>query len=170
MKSLTKQNDIIIQKADKGNTIVILDKESYIEKMKELLGDTSKFERLEIPQSKHLNFVVDSQDKIKNILKSLYDKDSFTDILYKKILPVGCCPGTLYGQAKVQKPVINNGPSFRPIIDTLNTPPYKLAKFIVSILSPLAINEYTVKDSFVFAKEITKTDCNYVMASLDTGS
>ena len=103
MKSLTKQNDIIIQKADKGNTTVILDKESYIEKMKELLGDTSKLERFEVPQGKHFNFLVDSQDKIKNILKSLYDKDSFTDILYKKILPVGCCPGTLYGQAKVQK-------------------------------------------------------------------
>ena len=38
------------------------------------------------------------------------------------------------------------------------------------ILPPLAINEYTVKDSFVFAKEITKTDCNYVMVSLDVKS
>ena len=35
LKNLTKQKDIIIQKADKGNTVVILDKESYIEKMKE---------------------------------------------------------------------------------------------------------------------------------------
>ena len=38
------------------------------------------------------------------------------------------------------------------------------------ILSPLAINEYTFKDSFAFAKEITKTDCNYVMAILDVKS
>ena len=38
------------------------------------------------------------------------------------------------------------------------------------ILSPLAINEYTVKDSFAFAKEIAKTDYNYVMASLDVES
>ena len=35
------------------------------------------------------------------------------------------------------------------------------------ILPALAINKYTVKDSFAFAKEITKTDCNYVTASLD---
>ena len=47
---------------------------------------------------------------------------------------------------------------------------FKLAKFIGPILSPLAINEYTVKDSFAFAKEITKTDCNYVMTSLDVES
>ena len=44
---------------------------------------------------------------------------------------------------------------------------YKLAKFLLRILSALAINQYTVKDSFAFVKEITKTDCNYVTASLD---
>ena len=38
------------------------------------------------------------------------------------------------------------------------------------ILSPLAIIVYTVRDSFAFTKEITKTDFNYVMASLDVGS
>ena len=39
--------------------------------MKELFGDTCKFERLEIPPAKHFNFVINSQDKIKSILKSL---------------------------------------------------------------------------------------------------
>ena len=91
-------------------------------------------------------------------------------MLYKKILPVGCRPGILYGQAKVHKPVISNGPSFRPILEAINTLSYKLAKFLVPILSPLAINEYTVKDSFAFAKEVTKIDCNYVMASLGVES
>ena len=97
---LTKQKNIIMQKADKGNTVVILDKESYIEKMKELLSDTSKFECLEIPPDKYMDFVINSRDKIKNILKSLHDKEGFTDIkekLYKKVLPVGCRPGILYG-------------------------------------------------------------------------
>ena len=87
-------------------------------------------------------------------------------MLYTKISPVGCPLEILYGQTKVHKPVINNFPSIRPILDAIKTPSYKLAKFLVPILSPLAINEYTVKDSFAFAKETTKTDCNYVMASL----
>ena len=47
LRNLTKQRDIIIQKVDKGNTVVTLGKESYIDKMNELLNDTSKFERLE---------------------------------------------------------------------------------------------------------------------------
>ena len=71
--------------------------------MKELLGDTSKFECLEIPPHKHLNFVINSQDKTKNILKSLLDKESLTDMLCKKISPVGCHPGVLHGHAKVHK-------------------------------------------------------------------
>ena len=47
---------------------------------------------------------------------------------------------------------------------------HKSAKFLVPILSPLNINEYNIKDSFASAKEITRTDCNYVMANLDVES
>ena len=38
------------------------------------------------------------------------------------------------------------------------------------ILFPLAINGYTNKDSFAFAKEVTKADFNYVILSLDVES
>ena len=76
----------------------------------------------------------------------------------------------MHGEAKVKKPVTTICPSFRPILDAINTPSYKLAKFLRPILFPLTINEYTAKDSFTFAKEITKTDCNYVLASLDVKS
>ena len=41
-------------------------------------------------------------------------------MLHKKILPVGCGPGILYGQAKAYKPVINICPVFRPILDAVN--------------------------------------------------
>ena len=40
----------------------------------------------------------------------------------------------------------------------------------MTIFHPLTTNEYIVNNSFVFAKEITKTDCNHVMASLDVES
>ena len=94
VRNLTKQNNFIIQKAEKGNTEVILDKESYIEKMKELLSGTSKFKRLDILLDK-LSFVINYQDKIKNILKNFHDLKSLTDMLYKKTLPVGCHLGIL---------------------------------------------------------------------------
>ena len=107
------------------------------------------------------------QLKIKTVLKSLHDKVSLTE---KKISSFTCYLGILYGQGKVHKPVINNCPSFRPIVDAINTPSYKLANILTPILFPLPINEYTLKDSFEFAKEITKTYSNYVMDNLGVES
>lgn len=150
----TKQKDMIIQKAEKGNAVVILGKESYIEKMEELLSDTSNFERLEFTPEKNFNFIFNSQDKIKNLLKSPHDKESLSDMLCKEFCLLDAVPQFF----KIHKPVIKIWPPFRPILDAINTQSYKLAKFLAPNLSPLIINEYTVKDTFAFAEEITKTD------------
>ena len=83
---------------------------------------------------------------------------------------MGTRPGILYGQTKVHKTVINNIPQFRLIFSAINTLVYKLPKYLVPILSPLTVNDYTVKDSFTFAKEVTNFDRNLFMASLDVES
>ena len=41
---------------------------------------------------------------------------------------------------------------------------------MVPILSPLIVDDYTVKDSFTFAKEVINFDHNLFMASLDVES
>ena len=66
--------------------------------------------------------------------------------------------------------MINKIPQFRPILSAINTPVYKLAKYLVPILSLLTVNDYTVKDSFTFAKEVLNFDHNLFMASLDVES
>ena len=38
--------NIIIQKADKGNNVVIIDRNSYVNKMENLLSDTTKFVKI----------------------------------------------------------------------------------------------------------------------------
>ena len=45
-------------------------------------------------------------------------------------------------------------------------PVYKLAQFLISFLSRLEVNDYTVKVSFSFAKEVINFDHNLSMASL----
>ena len=72
--------------------------------------------------------------------------------------------------AKVHKPVINRCPSLRPIFSAINTPSYKLAKFLVSLLTPLTSNGFTIKDSFSFAEEVSSFDCAHYMTSFDTES
>ena len=51
----------------------------------------------------------------------------------KKLIPTGSSPGKLYGLCKVHK---DNYP-LRPVISMLNTPEYKLAKYMdgINILS-----------------------------------
>ena len=71
---------------------------------------------------------------------------------WRSLKPVGTRPGIMYGLCKVHKDIIDNCPPFRPILSAINTPTYKLAKFLVPILKSLTSNEYTVKDSlFAFA-------------------
>ena len=46
----------------------------------------------------------------------------------------------------------------------------KLAKFLVPLLTPLTSNDYTVKDSFSFAEEVSSFDCAHYMTSFDIES
>ena len=55
-------------------------------------------------------------------------------------------------------------------MSAIGTPTYEIAKFLVPMLSSLTINEFTVKDSFSFAKEIVEQDSNFYMGSLDMDS
>ena len=43
LKELIKSKDLVIQKVDKGNTVVITNRENYFKDMKSLLSDNSKF-------------------------------------------------------------------------------------------------------------------------------
>ena len=52
LKRISKNKDIVIQKADKGMTVVILDKCSYITTIEKILNGNSKFSKLDIPAGK----------------------------------------------------------------------------------------------------------------------
>ena len=43
LKSLSKNDSLIIQKSDKGNSIAIINKDDYLQKMRNILSDSSKF-------------------------------------------------------------------------------------------------------------------------------
>ena len=58
LRHLSKNKNIVTQKADKGNTIVILDKISYITAIEEILNDHTKFSNLDIPAGKEIKYQV----------------------------------------------------------------------------------------------------------------
>ena len=58
LKSLIRNKEMIIQKADEGNTAILLGRKDYISKMKWILANTSKFKKIQIDDSKVLNHLI----------------------------------------------------------------------------------------------------------------
>ena len=67
------------------------------------------------------------------------------------------------GSSKIHEPLVNGFPKLRPILFALNTG-------FVPLLRHLTSNQFTLKDSFEFAKIICKQDTGLFMASLDVDS
>ena len=89
LKDLIKNRDLVIQKADKGNTVVILNKNDYISKMNVILNDSSKFQKLSIDQNKVLNHIVHMENRIIDVLKKLKKKKIISENKYEDLYPVG---------------------------------------------------------------------------------
>ena len=64
LKSLSKSKNLIIQISDKGNSIAIIDKSNYLEKMRNILSDSSKFTQVSVAEDKQLNFIVNVEKHI----------------------------------------------------------------------------------------------------------
>ena len=60
--------------------------------------------------------------------------------------------------------------SFQPIPSAINTPSYKLAKFLVPLLTTLKSKDFTIKDSSSFAQELSTFDCTHYSTSFDIES
>ena len=76
--------------------------------------------------------------------------------LYKNLYPQDSQPGIMYGSSGIHKPVVNGFPKLRPILSAHNTGTYKWENFFVSLLGHLTSNQFTLKDSFEFAKIVVK--------------
>ena len=99
------------------------------------------------------------------LLAKLKGASSITEKEYNELYVSGSNPGILYGLPKVHKALV----PLRPIFSACKTPTYKLAKYLVPILAPFTEDEFTVKNSYHFADEVTKMtlDDNMIMASFD---
>lgn len=165
LKKLSEDKTIIITKPDKGNGIVILDKNDYLIKMKNIINDGSKFRRIEEDWFK---VIIRREDKINRFLAKLLKEKSIDKATYDHLRVSGSQPGILYGLPKVHK----TGVPMRPILSAIGTSGYDIAKFLLPFLTPLTSNQFTISDSFSFVKDIINfplnNDCT--MASFDIKS
>ena len=116
---LSSRKEIIIQKADKGNSVVILNKCDYIKRMNEMLSELDKFKKLNVKPGKELNLLLKHEDKLVSFLKGI--KKSIGEDLYKSLYPQGSQPDTMYGSSKIHKILVNGFLKLRFILSTLNS-------------------------------------------------
>ena len=88
----------------------------------------------------------------------------------RHLKPVGTSPGIKYDSYKVHEKCVDGCQLFRPILSALETPTYKIAKYLVPILEPLTNNKYTMKDSLNFATKIVEQDSSNFLGRLDIDS
>ena len=68
LKSLMRNKELTIQKADMGNTVVLLNRKDYISKMKLIFADTLKFKKTQLDGSKVLNHLIQMENNIVELL------------------------------------------------------------------------------------------------------
>ena len=108
LKDLTNDDSIVILKPDKGNGVVILNKDEYHKKMDEILADTSKFEHLDDDAVK---LTLKRENQVKALLKKLKSDNCINAKTYNELYPTGTRIGILYGLPKIHKPSV----PFRPM-------------------------------------------------------
>ena len=82
--------------------------------------------------------------------------------------------GRAHGSAKIHKE-FERIPPLRPIVDTIGSTHYGVGKFITSLLNPLTVNQYSLRDSFDAAEKIKSIpddlyDEGYRLVSFDVKS
>ena len=71
-----RNKQIVIEKSDKGNSIVVVDRDKYIEKMENILSDQSKFQKIALKDDNFLNFITSQKNALIKFIKSLLTRIS----------------------------------------------------------------------------------------------
>ena len=73
------------------------------------------------------------------------------EIEYDKLYPSGSAPARVYGTPKMHKFSSSDSfPKLHPIVSSIHTFNYNLARLLCNLLSPLVPNDYSGKDTFLF--------------------
>lgn len=155
-----KEKDCVYVKADKGNKLVILGKEDYENRMTGVIEELS----CKLITRNPLPKMVREVDNLRKIVSETFG------LRYKWSLNVpNPTLAKLYGLPKIHKV----GNKMRPIVSSINSPSYKMAKWFVSEMKILPrIKSLSVLNSFELVEKIK--DVNFeedeIMISFDVTS
>ena len=121
------RQDCVILKPNKGNGIVLINKNEYNLAMTKLFSDLSKFKVIQ--QDPTLTRL----KTVQNYVNTMFKRNGISEEKKKQLRPMPAQSRRAHGLPKMHK-VYASLPSFRPIIDTTSTPYYNIGKFLSSLL------------------------------------
>ena len=164
LKKLRENKDIVIAYPDKGNGVIIMNRKDYDKAMCELLEDNSKFRKIK----KDPTLLKEGQ--LQRFIRTLKKQGVFDDSTYEKIYRVRSQPSRLCGTPKLHKS-FTNVPPLRPIVSSINSFNYNLAKYLCNLLQPKILSIHSTQDTFTFIKELEEVrDYNNFLVSFDVSS
>ena len=87
---------------------------------------------------------------LQRFLRKLKQKYFFNEIVYDKLHPSGSAPAHIYGTPKMHKFSSSDSlPKLCPIVSSIGTFNYNLARFPCDLRSPLVRIDYSCKDTFL---------------------
>ena len=126
------RKDIVILRSDTGSVVVILDRDIYDRKSLEMISDIIKFKKVKD------NPTLTRERQLQDFLRINKDKNLFDENTYKKIYSCGSKLASIYGLPKTVKMFFDsNDFSLRPVISSIGTFDYNLAKFFTELLDPV---------------------------------
>ena len=126
LNQLRKDKDRVILTADKGVAMIVLDKEDYINKAKDLLN-TPAYKA--IPKDPTNKIKAQLITKLRRIKK----ERKLDEGMYRSMYPTGCIPPKFYGLPKIHK----TGNPLRPIVSSKGLVTYGVAKVLSKVIQLL---------------------------------
>ncbi|XP_050704115.1 uncharacterized protein LOC126989586 [Eriocheir sinensis] len=156
-KQLKADHNITIRKADKAATYVIMETSEYLQKIDDILNETTKFKRI----------TRDPTEDLKRKVNKLIVKNNIASRSIKlEKLSGEFSMGYCYGNVKTHKP----GNKLRPIISQIPTPTYNLAKQLCTLLTPYVLSTHNLQASSDFLDILKTSNTRGRVASLDVES
>lgn len=163
INSLSNNKNIVILKADKGNTTVVMNTIDYHNKIKQLIDNGPYSTLAEDPTEKILK-------NLKSICKRLKDSKRINNDLYNEMIDSNPRISKFFGLPKIHK----EGIPFRPINDFRNSVNYKLAKNLNKLISSTNqdLEFSNIKNSFKMMEHLQNLQIpeNCILVSFDVTS
>ena len=126
IKELRRDKTRMILTADKGVSMVVMDRDDYNQKADALLQQPAYRPIPNAPTNKY-------KTKLIALLKSIKTEDGINESTYKRLYPTGAGSPKFYGLPKIHK----EGIPLRPIVSSIGAATYSTSKELSRILKPL---------------------------------